>query len=123
MARHTRFVAAGVWWLEVGSDLLQVSAEPFDMGRVYQALSDPECGAQLVFTGVVRNENDGRKVDAVHYEAFAPLAETVFKELAQEVREKIGATLRVVIWHRVGTLKVGELSTVIGLASPHRAES
>ncbi len=107
----------------MGMDLLRVLTEAIDMSLVYEALSDPECGAQLVFTGTVRNENEGRGVRAVHYEAFAPLAETVFGDLAREVREKVGTPLRLVMMHRVGTLKVGVISTVIGVASAHRAES
>ena len=107
----------------MASDTLRICTEEIDIASVYAALADPEFGAQLVFVGVVRDQNEGSKVSAVSYEAFVPLAQTILSELAQEVREIVKARLRVVIIHRLGTLKVGEISTAIGVASAHRAES
>lgn len=109
--------------IEAADDLLRICSDTIDLNEVYTALASPECGAQLVFIGVVRQENEGRQVRAVSYEAYLPLAETVLKELAAEARTRVATPLRVAIAHRTGTLKVGEMSTVIGVASPHRAGS
>ena len=104
-------------------DLLQVTTKPIDLTIALSGLADPACGAQLVFIGTVRQENQRKTVEAVHYEAFIPLAESIFRELAEEVRGQIEPKLRVVILHRLGILRVGEVSTVIGVSSPHRGES
>ncbi|RIL03466.1 MAG: hypothetical protein DCC75_12945 [Proteobacteria bacterium] len=105
------------------SNLIRVSEEAINLERVNHALSDAQCGAELVFVGVVRDKNEGRRVTAVTYEAFVPLAKKTLLALANEVREKVGPPLRVALLHRLGTLQVGEISTVIGVSSPHRSES
>lgn len=105
------------------SDLIRISDEVIDLQETYRALSDRECGAQLVFVGVVRDENEGRRVATVSYDAFVPLAQKTLLELAQEVRQRISSPLRLVLLHRLGRLRIGEVSAVVGVSSPHRAES
>ncbi len=101
-------------------DVCALIREPIDLNLVHRTLCDSRFGAQLVFTGVVRESNEGRRVFAVNYEAYEPLARKVMLELASEVRLKIDQPIRVVILHRLGELPVGEVSTVIGVATPHR---
>lgn len=104
-------------------DAIKICKEPININEVYLFLSDSRFGAMLIFTGVVRDKNNGADVSAVSYEAFEELAIKTLTEIAGEVREKIERDLKVVIIHRVGTLKVGEISTVIGVASCHREAS
>ncbi|MCM2321959.1 MAG: molybdenum cofactor biosynthesis protein MoaE [Oligoflexia bacterium] len=101
----------------------KVVSGPLTHEQVIELLDDPTHGAQLLFWGIVRNLNDGRSVEAVTYDAHAPLCERVFEELGTEVLAKWGEGLRIVILHRVGRLKVGEASLVIGVGSAHRDES
>lgn len=103
--------------------MLEISKKAIDLNRVYFALNKENCGANLIFLGTVRNLNEGKSVEAVSYECFEPLAQKVFKELELEVREKFSKDLNVVIIHRIGQLQVGEVSTVIGVSSPHREQS
>lgn len=105
------------------NDLLRIGPEPIEITEIQDALTDPACGAQLIFIGAVRNHNEGRAVEAVNYEAFIPLAQTLLSELVVETRAQVGQALQIAIALRIGTLAVGEVSTVIGVASPHRAES
>lgn len=102
---------------------INITTESIDMSKVYENLTDPNCGAQLVFTGVVRNNNENKSVAAVHYESFVPLAEKTFINLAHETNEKYPDVKRIALIHRIGTLAVGEISTVVGVATPHRAEA
>ena len=104
------------------NDLCQVTDQSIDLGAlVSRALPDDQ-GAQVVFAGVVRNINLGRQVVAVEYEAFAPMAENVFREFAAEARQKFGPTTTVTIVHRVGRLNVGEASVAIIVTTRHRDE-
>lgn len=82
-----------------------------------------DCGAQVIFCGVVRNLNEGRQVLAVTYDAHRALAEKTFREIAEEARALWGADLRVLVAHRTGRLAVGDVSVLIGVASPHRDEA
>lgn len=85
--------------------------------------ANPGHGAQVVFTGVVRDHNQGKRVLGVSYDAFIPLAEKTFAELCAEAREKFGSALDFRVLHRVGRLGVGEVSVVVAVSSPHRSEA
>lgn len=90
--------------------------------EVLADLSSPEDGACLLFLGVVRNHNRGREVDGLDYETYQTMAEKTLQEIAQEASHRYG-TDRISVLHRVGSLQVGEVSTAIAVATPHRAES
>jgi molybdopterin synthase catalytic subunit len=62
-------------------------------------------------------------VEAVAYDAFQPLAEKVLGEISEEARLKYANDLKVVLQHRTGKLKVGEISLAIAVSSRHRDEA
>ena len=99
-----------------------ISSDPLDVGEIVSGLASDEDGAMVAFLGVVRNHSGGRQVSGLEYEAYREMAEEVLQTIASEVRERFG-TDRVVIHHRVGRLKVGEVSTVTAVATPHRGEA
>ncbi len=101
--------------------MIQVTADPIDAGRVIEAVRDPGAGAVVVFIGTVRDNADGRPVNALEYEAYVPMAERKMAEIAADVQEEWGA--RAAMVHRVGRLAVGEISVVIAISAPHRAEA
>lgn len=79
-------------------------------------------GAKLVFTGVVRASNHGRKVIAVEYDIFRPLLESVLTQIKQEARLQWGQDLEIGIEHYNGRLEPGQTSVVIAVSSKHRDE-
>jgi molybdopterin converting factor subunit 1 len=95
----------------IASTLRLSEAEPF--------LTRPEHGGQAYFVGTVRSPNQGKRVEFIEYEAFAPLARKVMEAAAAQARARHGE-LRVVVQHRTGRLLPGEASILIGVASPHR---
>jgi molybdopterin synthase catalytic subunit len=107
----------------MSSIMARVTKDPISPDSVAQALSRPDAGAQVIFSGVVRNRNDGRPVLAVTYDAHVPLAEKTLRDIAGEACARWGPALSVAVIHRAGTLPVGEVSVVIGIASPHRDEA
>jgi molybdopterin synthase catalytic subunit len=104
----------------MSSIVARITPEPICLDAVARELSLPENGAQIVFSGVVRDHNRGRRVVAVTYDAHATLAEKTFREIGEEARALFGERLSVAIIHRSGKLAVGEASLVIGVGSPHR---
>jgi molybdopterin synthase catalytic subunit len=107
----------------MGTIQVRMTDAPLSADAFSDALCRDDAGAQLVFSGVVRNRNDGRAVLAVTYDAHRPLAEQTFREIAEEARARWGEDLSVVVAHRAGRLSVGEISVVVGVASPHRDEA
>ena len=95
---------------------------PIDAARLLADSVSPGDGCALLFWGVVRQENDGRAVSHLEYQAYAQMAEREMHRIASEALERWGTgDIRVV--HRVGRLDVGEASVAITVASPHRAEA
>jgi molybdopterin synthase catalytic subunit len=79
-------------------------------------------GALCLFVGVVRGENEGRRVVRLDYEAYEEMALPMMEEIAAEARARFGVSdVRIV--HRLGRLEVGEVSVAVAVASPHRAEA
>jgi molybdopterin synthase catalytic subunit len=77
-------------------------------------------GAVASFTGLVRVENQGRRVSFLEYEAYEPLALRAMARILDEARQQ-WPSVRLGIHHRIGRLDPGEASIVIAAASPHRA--
>lgn len=101
---------------------VKLTSENIDLTKILSEIDEPGHGAQLVFTGIVRNRNQGRNVLSVSYDAFAPLAQTTFREICEEAQDKWGKELYLALIHRMGTLQIGEISVAIVVSSPHRDE-
>lgn len=97
----------------------EITAEPLSLAVADAFLVKPEYGAQAYFVGTVRSPNKGKQVEFIEYEGFAPLAQKVMLEGAAAARAKHGE-LSIFIGHRVGKLRPGEASILIGVGSPHR---
>jgi molybdopterin synthase catalytic subunit len=103
------------------SALAEISAEPLSVQRHQLAVDRPTSGATVLFTGVVRDHDDGRSVLELEYVAH-PTAADVLAAVAGEI-EKMSGVQAVAVSHRVGRLKVGELALVAAVSAPHRAEA
>jgi molybdopterin synthase catalytic subunit len=104
------------------AESLHLTADPIDPALTSAGIAGREDGAVATFTGVVRNHHDGREVLWLEYEAYEEMAEKQIDELVAEARQRwpiSGAVIR----HRLGHLNIGEVSVVIAVASPHRAEA
>ena len=79
-------------------------------------------GAIDIFLGVVRDENDGRAVSGMHYDAYVEMAGKVLNAIADEGAAMPGVG-KVAAVHRIGELGIGEVSVAIAVSAPHRAEA
>ena len=79
-------------------------------------------GAIVTFLGLVRNHNQGRRVQYLEYEAYAPLAIRTFERITGEVHSR-WAGVRMALHHRIGRLEIGEASVAIVVGSPHRGDA
>lgn len=93
----------------------RISEAPLDPADALDAVAG-DGAAACVFAGTVREENRGRTVDTLAYEAHGPLAERVLGELEEEAESEAGVR-RCRIAHRVGALEVGEVSVVVAVAA------
>lgn len=85
-------------------------------------LEDNSAGALSVFIGNVRNRGRSGNVSEIYYEAYSEMAEQEMREIENEAQTKWGIKKLVAI-HRIGNIKVGESSIIIGVSSEHRHEA
>jgi MoaE-MoaD fusion protein len=105
-----------------GAGRFLVVDRALDLNEVIAAVSGEEYGGLATFSGSVRQRTRGRRVVRLEYEAYRPMAESMFARIGDEIAEKWPGS-RVAIVHRIGTLKPGELAVVIAAAAPHRKEA
>ena len=104
-------------------DSFAISFAPLSLEDVYAKADDPANGAVVVMSGMVRNQTGGKPVVALEYQAYEPMAMQVFSQIAAEIRQKWSIVTRVVIYHRIGRLQVGEISVLVAVGCPHRSEA
>lgn len=95
---------------------------PLSIDETVRAVSDPAAGAVCMFAGTVRECSEAGEVTGLTYEAWLELAERRLSELAREILER-WTVCKVAIVHRTGELAVGEISVVVAVSAPHRAEA
>jgi molybdopterin synthase catalytic subunit len=105
-----------------GVEMFWLTEQPLDEAEVRRRVEHPSCGAVVSFVGAVRQENEGRQVDYLEYEAYPGMAETKMAQIGDEIRERWGIE-RVAMAHKLGRCDVGEPSIVIAVASGHRREA
>ncbi|MFD6464073.1 molybdenum cofactor biosynthesis protein MoaE [Streptomyces roseolus] len=101
-------------------EVARISDQPLDPAEVEQAVTGPEHGAVVVFTGKVRDHDGGQVVSALEYSAH-PDAERFLRKCCTEAAAASGLPVAAV--HRIGPLGIGDLAIVVAVAAPHRAEA
>ena len=104
-------------------DHFQIGFAPLSLDEVYRLADDPANGAIVVMSGTVREQTDGKSVIALEYQAYEPMAMSIFQQIAHNIRQQWSDTNRVIIHHRVGRLKIGEISGLVAVGCPHRGEA
>ncbi len=101
-----------------GADF-DITPDPIDVDAVVASIRHDEDGGVVTFVGVVRNQNRGKQVLYLEYEAYPEMAIGEMQAIGTEIARRWGLHhLRIV--HRVGRIEIGEASVVIAVAAPHR---
>jgi molybdopterin converting factor subunit 1 len=98
---------------------IAVSGSALSVDDVLAAVRDSGFGGIVVFLGTVRDRSRGKRVTHLEYEAYAEMAETKMREIAQRLETKHGP-LRLVMHHRVGDLAIGDIAVIVAAGAPHR---
>lgn len=91
---------------------------------IAEKILPPACGAGgawLEFRGIVRGEENGRRISALEYEAYPEMAGREIRRLLEEIASRHTCLAAKVI-HRLGIIPVGETAIYAGIASAHRSE-
>jgi molybdopterin synthase catalytic subunit len=107
-----------------GDDWIGLEAEPLPVDAALGWSVRPDCGAQVLFSGTVRDHAEGRPgVSQLEYEAYVDQVKPRLLRIAGEARSRWPALGRIVLLHRIGVLSVGECSVLVVVSSPHRPEA
>ncbi len=111
-------------WVRCGMGevrLVGVRDQALSVDEVLAAVSDPAAGGIALFVGTVRDEDGGRPVETLEYEAH-PGAAAVMRELATAIAAR-PEVIAVAAVHRVGLLAIGDLAVVVAASSAHRHDA
>lgn len=99
----------------------EISDSALDVEAHRRAVQSPQAGAEVIFTGVVRDHDHGRSVrtlDYVGHPSAIEVLRTVAEEFAAEPR-----VVAIALSHRVGALAVGDVAIVAAVSTAHRADA
>jgi molybdopterin synthase catalytic subunit len=105
-----------------GLGLFALRASAIREEEVIDAVRAREAGAIVSFAGTVRSKTGEHAVIALEYEAYEGMAERVLRSIGEQILTRWPGA-RAAILHRTGRLTVGEVSVVIAVSSPHRADA
>jgi molybdopterin synthase catalytic subunit len=99
--------------------MFRVTDKPINLQELVDLVSDPEAGAIATFVGTTRNNNEGRKVIALDYEAYPEMAEKELARIGEDAKRK-WQICRMAIVHRLGAVQITQPSVIIAVSSAHR---
>jgi molybdopterin synthase catalytic subunit len=99
--------------------MFRVTTEALKLQELVDFVTDPEAGAIATFIGTTRNNNEGRKVIALDYDAYPEMAAKELTRLGEEARKK-WQICRMAIVHRIGPVQITEPSVMIAVSAAHR---
>lgn len=102
-----------------GSEDIELVDGPIDVNAVLRKVGHAQAGAVVLFLGTVRDNNRGRHVKFLEYEAYQAMARKEMRKVADEAQRR-WPLLAIAIVHRLGHLEIGEISVAIAVATGHR---
>ena len=102
--------------------MISIIKDTIDQLKILEELKDNSSVAVVFFTGIVRDHNSKEKVEGIFYEAYEEMVDEILKKIENEVFKNWNIKKFIAI-HRIGYLKVGEISVIVGVSSEHRKEA
>jgi molybdopterin synthase catalytic subunit len=103
--------------------LIEITQTPILPEEAINKVRKDAYGCVVTFVGTVRGSSCGKSVLFLEYDASAQeLARRELQRIAEEIRVKWQLE-DIAIYHRIGRLKVGEITLVIAIGAPHRKEA
>jgi molybdopterin synthase catalytic subunit len=103
------------------SIVIQITDKPISPELVINQAKTSGSGCVVTYVGLIRDNSRGKQVKSVEYRDTDGTAEDKLNAIAEEIQCKFPVN-RVVIYHRVGKLNVGDINLVVAVATAHRGE-
>ena len=104
--------------------IIDIKKDKIITSKAEEFIKSSTYGAQIIFTGTVRNLNDGKEVTGMTYDSHDELVLKSFEEIYKEAAEKLKIIDKAVfIEHIKGYVGLGETSIIIAVACKHRDQA
>ena len=103
--------------------LVKIEEEKISSDKAKKFIASEKNGAESIFVGKVRNENDGKKVIAVTYDAHDQAVIKSFQSICNAAKDKFDKSAKIFLEHAKGYTSVGEISILIAVGTGHRDEA
>ena len=90
--------------------------------KLFDGFRNPNSGAVVLFSGEVRNNNKGREVTHLEYEAYEPMAKKMIGEIIEDAISRFKLNDAVCV-HRLGRVEISECAVVVITGAGHRKEA
>jgi molybdopterin synthase catalytic subunit len=101
--------------------IIDTQKEQIKISDAEQFIASSKFGANIYFTGTVRNLNDNKEVTGITYDSHDEMVIKSFEEIYNETEQKLNIQDKAVfIEHVKGYVKLGEMSIIIAVACKHR---
>ncbi|MDO3625265.1 molybdenum cofactor biosynthesis protein MoaE [Mucilaginibacter sp. BT774] len=98
---------------------IKISDQPLNIQSCIDWVMTPQSGGINIFIGTVRNATKGKIVMRLEFEAYEAMALKEMHKIAEKAFSK-WPVQKLLIHHRIGVLKVGEVPVIIGVSCAHR---
>ena len=102
--------------------MIEITEGPIDHAAVIDRVRSDQAGAVCSFLGTVREMTGDHRTASLEYEAYPAMALKSMADLESEARRR-WPIRDLALVHRVGHLALGEISVVVAVSCPHRAEA
>ena len=105
--------------------IIQITRDVLDreaIDALTKHVSHASAGGIVIFEGTVRDHARGKRIRYLEYDVYPEMAEQEFAKIAAEIERRWQTDLIAMV-HRIGRLEIGEVSVVVAVACPHRAEA
>ncbi len=90
--------------------------------ELFDGFRNPNSGAVVLFSGEVRDNNKGKEVTHLEYEAYEPMANKMISEIIEEAKSKFKLNEAACI-HRLGRVEISGCAVVVVTGAGHRKEA
>jgi molybdopterin synthase catalytic subunit len=90
--------------------------------ELFDGFRNPNSGAVVLFSGEVRDNNKGRKVTHLEYEAYEPMANKMIGEIIEEAKSRFKLNQAACV-HRLGRVEISGCAVVVVTGAGHRKEA
>ena len=96
--------------------------EKIELNKLLTKAQDPGAGGIVIFSGEVRNLNNGKVVTHLEYEAELTMAELMIQDITARAVEEFGLFSAYCV-HRLGTVGIGQSAVIVITSHVHRKEA